>query len=72
VFYLSDTGNNRVLAIEADDLAPGDLFASVGSVNTTVPECSPPAMMWRLPSTSTRAIDETRTVFRILRVTLIF
>jgi hypothetical protein len=33
VFYLSDTGNNRVLAIEADDLEPGDLFASVGSVN---------------------------------------
>jgi hypothetical protein len=36
VFYLADTGNNRVLAIQAEDLAPGSLFASVGSVNALV------------------------------------
>jgi hypothetical protein len=31
-FYLADTGNNRVLKITADDLDPGSLFASVGSL----------------------------------------
>lgn len=31
-FYLADTGNNRVLRIKTDDLAPGSLFASVGSL----------------------------------------
>lgn len=32
-FYLTDTGNNRVLKIEAEDLREGSLFASVGSLN---------------------------------------
>ena len=32
-FYLADTSNNRVLKITADDLEPGSLFASVGSLN---------------------------------------
>jgi hypothetical protein len=32
-FYLADTGNNRVLKIEADDLKKGSLFANVGSLN---------------------------------------
>jgi hypothetical protein len=32
-FYLADTSNNRVLKITADDLEPGTLFASVGSLN---------------------------------------
>jgi sugar lactone lactonase YvrE len=36
VFYLADTGNNRVLAIQADDLDLGTLFASVGSLNALV------------------------------------
>jgi DNA-binding beta-propeller fold protein YncE len=36
VFYLADTGNNRVLAINADDLEIGTLFASVGSVHALV------------------------------------
>jgi hypothetical protein len=36
VFYLSDTGNNRILAIHADDLEFGSLFASVGSLNALV------------------------------------
>jgi hypothetical protein len=37
VFYLTDTSNNRVLAIRADDLELGSLFASVGStVNALV------------------------------------
>jgi sugar lactone lactonase YvrE len=31
-FYVTDTGNNRVLKIEAEDLAKGSLFASVGSL----------------------------------------
>lgn len=33
VFYLSDTGNNRVLKIEVDHLPVGTLFCSVGSLN---------------------------------------
>jgi sugar lactone lactonase YvrE len=32
-FYLSDTTNNRVLKIDAADLAIGSLYASVGSLN---------------------------------------
>jgi hypothetical protein len=36
IFYLADTGNNRVLVIHADDLQVGTLFASVGSVNALV------------------------------------
>jgi hypothetical protein len=32
-FYLTDTGNNRVLKIEAQDLAVGTLYACVGSLN---------------------------------------
>ena len=32
-FYLADTGNNRVLKIDVDNLAIGSLFASVGSLN---------------------------------------
>jgi hypothetical protein len=36
VFYLADTGNNRILAIKADDLEFGSLFASVGSVKALV------------------------------------
>jgi len=32
-FYLSDTGNNRVLKIEIEDNAPGTLYACVGSLN---------------------------------------
>jgi hypothetical protein len=32
-FYLTDTNNNRVLKIEADDLEEGSLFAAVGSLN---------------------------------------
>jgi hypothetical protein len=32
-FYLADTGNNRILKIVADNLDPGSLFASVGSLN---------------------------------------
>jgi hypothetical protein len=36
VFYLADTGNNRILAIHADDLEFGSLFASVGSLNALV------------------------------------
>ena len=36
VFYLADTGNNRVLAIQADDMEPGSLFASVGSSKALV------------------------------------
>jgi hypothetical protein len=36
VFYLSDTGNNRILAIHADDLEFGSLYASVGSLNALV------------------------------------
>jgi hypothetical protein len=35
-FYLADTGNNRVLAIQADDLKFGSLFASVGSLKALV------------------------------------
>jgi molybdopterin-binding protein len=35
-FYLSDTGNNRVLKIEVEDIAPGSLYACVGSVNQFV------------------------------------
>ena len=31
-FYLTDTGNNRVLKIEAEDLPAGSLYASVGSL----------------------------------------
>jgi hypothetical protein len=36
VFYLADTGNNRVLAIKTDDVEVGSLFASVGSLNALV------------------------------------
>jgi hypothetical protein len=32
-FYLTDTGNNRVLKIEAQDIAVGTLYACVGSLN---------------------------------------
>jgi hypothetical protein len=32
-FFLADTGNNRVLAIEIDGLPVGSLYASVGSLN---------------------------------------
>jgi hypothetical protein len=32
-FYLSDTNNNRVLAIDVTELSVGSLFASVGSLN---------------------------------------
>jgi hypothetical protein len=32
-FYLTDTNNNRVLKIEADNMQEGTLFASVGSLN---------------------------------------
>ena len=35
-FYLTDTGNNRVLKIEMEDIAPGSLHACVGSVNQFV------------------------------------
>ncbi len=33
IFYLADTGNNRVLKIEVDQVPVGTLFASVGSLN---------------------------------------
>ena len=36
VFYLADTGNNRVLAIQADDVEFGSFFASVGSMKALV------------------------------------
>jgi hypothetical protein len=32
-FLLTDTSNNRVLAIEMDEISPGSLYASVGSLN---------------------------------------
>jgi len=32
-FYLSDTNNNRVLTIPAEDLKPGTLYACIGSLN---------------------------------------
>jgi hypothetical protein len=32
-FFLADTNNNRILAIEADELPFGSLYASVGSLN---------------------------------------
>jgi hypothetical protein len=32
-FYLTDTGNNRVLTIQAEDLPYGSLYACVGSLN---------------------------------------
>lgn len=35
-FYLTDTGNNRVLKIEADGIAAGSLYACVGSLNQFV------------------------------------
>ncbi len=35
VFYLADTGNNRVLAITVEGL-DGELFASVGSIHAFV------------------------------------
>lgn len=35
-FYLTDTGNDRVLKIEVEDIAPGSLYACVGSVNQFV------------------------------------
>jgi hypothetical protein len=33
IFLLADTSNNRVLAIEVDEISSGSLFASVGSLN---------------------------------------
>jgi hypothetical protein len=33
VFYLSDTGNNRVLKIEVDQVPVGSLFCSISSLN---------------------------------------
>jgi hypothetical protein len=36
VFYLADTGNNRILAIHADDLEFGSLYASVSSAHALV------------------------------------
>ena len=36
VFYLAETGKNRVFKIVAGDLQPGSLFASVGSVHALV------------------------------------
>jgi hypothetical protein len=33
VFYLADTGNNRVLKIEVDDVPVGSLFCSISSLN---------------------------------------
>jgi hypothetical protein len=33
VFYLSDTGNNRVLKIEVDNVPVGSLFCSISSLN---------------------------------------
>jgi hypothetical protein len=35
-FYLTDTGNNRVITFQAEDLKPGSLFACVGSLNQFV------------------------------------
>jgi len=32
-FYLADTGNNRILKIDVDDVPVGALCASVGSLN---------------------------------------
>jgi hypothetical protein len=32
-FYLTDTGNNRVLTIQAEDLQHGSLYECVGSLN---------------------------------------
>jgi hypothetical protein len=34
--YLTDTGNNRVLKIEVEDIPPGSLYACVGSLNQFV------------------------------------
>jgi hypothetical protein len=31
-FYLTDTGNNRVLTIQSEDLKPGTLYACIGSL----------------------------------------
>ena len=36
IFYLTDTGNNRVITFQAEDLKPGSLFACVGSLNQFV------------------------------------
>jgi len=33
IFYLADTGNNRILKIEVDHVPVGALFASIGSLN---------------------------------------
>jgi hypothetical protein len=35
-FFLTDTGNNRVLKIEVEDIAEGSLYACVGSLNQFV------------------------------------
>jgi hypothetical protein len=35
-FFLADTGNNRVLTIDADDLTVGSLYASVSSLSALV------------------------------------
>jgi hypothetical protein len=35
-FYLTDTGNNRVLQIEVANITPGSLYACVGSLNQFV------------------------------------
>jgi hypothetical protein len=36
IFYLTDTGNNRVLKIDVEDVPIGTLFACVGSLNQLV------------------------------------
>ncbi len=36
VFFLADTGNNRVLKIDADGLSVGSLYASVSSLSALV------------------------------------
>ena len=35
-FFLTDTKNNRVLKVTADELSVGSLYASVGSLNALV------------------------------------
>ena len=36
IFYLADTGNNRILKIEVDHVPVGALFASIGSLQELV------------------------------------
>jgi len=33
IFYLSDTGNNRVLKIEVDNVPVGSMFCSISRLN---------------------------------------